>query len=136
MCVFYCLSLAKRFESVPYASPRVCVSHTPNSPSPPQTLALQELPRQPFVFVSTPYSLSSAAENRDIIGMWAFERSLRGKLREELRPLIACGTVIAVPNSDESTYEKDEADGTSRHILGKSEWGRGQGRAGLQSIGK
>lgn len=54
--------------------------------------------------------------------MWAFERSLRGKLREELRPLLACGTVIAVPNSDESTYEKDEADGTSRHILGKSEW--------------
>ena len=110
--MLYCLLLSFFF-----------LTHIPPNSPPISNPRSQELPRLPFVFISTPYSLSSAAENREIIGMWAFERSLRGKLREELRPLLACSTVIAVPNSDESTYEKDEADGTSRHILGRSEWG-------------
>ena len=96
----------------------------PPPPPPPSALTppsqLQELPRQPFVFVPTPYSLSAAVEHREIIGMWAFERSLRGKMREELRDILAFGSLGSLPNADESTYEKDEADGSSRHILGRS----------------
>ena len=136
MCVRVCLACEARRASLlatPPANltPHIHLSLTLCSPLPTATLPthlstiIQELPRLPFVFVSTPYSLSSAAENREIIGMWSFERSLRGKLREELRPLLACGAATAVPNAEESTYEKDDVDVVSRHILGRSAYGYG-----------
>lgn len=97
---------------------------------------LQELARPPGAFVSTAYELSSAADSKDVRGLWALEKTLRSRLRDEFAsdafgPPVQTMLAVSEPGADAS-FERDACDPQSRHLLGRSACRAGCSGAALQ----
>ena len=124
-------------------------------PAPPVFRSEGELQRQPGVFAVQVYPLTDALlrsaagdpvseADRSVRAAWAFERILRGRLRDELAaqqgrsagdasPPVA--TNLAQPADGDPTHEVDALEVPCRHVLGRSELAGRRARARARARG-